>query len=768
MATTVGRVEIEVDADGGDLVRQMRVIGRRAGNQMGGEMGKSLTNSFNREVTHFDKDGGITKIRESFKTLDKDWEKVSANFGTNSRRMGGHLGVLRGHVARTIGAWTLLVAVIGQGTAVLGSGLSAALTSLISSLGVGLVGALGLAGAALSGIIIQIALAGNSMRFLRDEVPAVGSALDSLSSSFEASGRRFAQAWGPSVARFLETLNAALGNTAIIDAFAASLSKITDAFSAVFTSPGGLMFMKALESTIPNALASLGTGFASLTGGLAAVFAGAAPELERFAGVFAAWADNWQKTMEAMAADGRLQEFFALAGQSIEAIFGLVGSLGGALMTLFQAGASSGNALLDKLSGIFDKWNEWMQSVEGQNALEEWFANGEKILSAVFDLLGDLGTVLADLVTPQAVESLVTFLDSLGQALPILGQIIGLVGDLQVLNIFAELLNLVSAILTPLMPVLSEFATTLGTILLEAVAELAPVFADLATQMAPVVEAIGELIIALLPPLIDIVIAVIENIAAWVTIFSALDDAFGKNDESTSTWKDIVFGAFQIIGGIITTSIDAWTFLLNLFSDLLTGDFSGAFQTMYDFVVKIFDNFGLKIEEVLTWGQQLATDFGRFLGDIGRELGNFGDTVADIFGGVVGWIQDAIGWLGQLFGAASNAGNAVSGARSRSNGGGTSRPMASGGRLFGPTRILAGESGPEAIVPLRRSLSQVDPSVRFLSAVAQGKMPAMASGGIVGGGRQVIFQSGAIVVQGSGNPEAVAVGVLNRAAERLS
>lgn len=93
---------------------------------------------------------------------------------------------------------------------------------------------------------------------------------------------------------------------------------------------------------------------------------------------------------------------------------------------------------------------------------------------------------------------------------------------------------------------------------------------------------------------------------------------------------------------------------------------------------------------------------------------------------------------------------------------------ASGGMLNGPRKILAGEAGPEAIVPLRRPLSQVDPSVRALSAIAQGLTPKMASGGIIGApSRQVVFEAGSIVVQGTTDPREAALEVADAVAERV-
>lgn len=93
------------------------------------------------------------------------------------------------------------------------------------------------------------------------------------------------------------------------------------------------------------------------------------------------------------------------------------------------------------------------------------------------------------------------------------------------------------------------------------------------------------------------------------------------------------------------------------------------------------------------------------------------------------------------------------------------KKQASGG-LFEGIRgvgvpVTVGEAGAEAIVPLNRPLAQVDPSVRLLSAIAQGK--GMASGGVVGQGRTVNIQPGAItVVSPNADARAVAAEFLNK------
>jgi hypothetical protein len=96
--------------------------------------------------------------------------------------------------------------------------------------------------------------------------------------------------------------------------------------------------------------------------------------------------------------------------------------------------------------------------------------------------------------------------------------------------------------------------------------------------------------------------------------------------------------------------------------------------------------------------------------------------------------------------------------------------MASGGVLTGPRNIVAGEAGPEAIVPLNRPLSQVDPSVRALSAIAQGlsSTPHLASGGVaLPGGGQTTIMPGAFQIN-TRDPYRAAIEVLDGIAEGVN
>ena len=84
-------------------------------------------------------------------------------------------------------------------------------------------------------------------------------------------------------------------------------------------------------------------------------------------------------------------------------------------------------------------------------------------------------------------------------------------------------------------------------------------------------------------------------------------------------------------------------------------------------------------------------------------------------------------------------------------------PTASGGIFSGPQTRLIGEAGPEAVVPLNRPLSQVDPAVRALSAVAQGKASTVTNNN----GRTVEV-GGLTIITPTKDPAAVAREAVNQ------
>ncbi|MFD4957392.1 hypothetical protein [Microbacterium sp. NPDC058389] len=153
---------------------------------------------------------------------------------------------------------------------------------------------------------------------------------------------------------------------------------------------------------------------------------------------------------------------------------------------------------------------------------------------------------------------------------------------------------------------------------------------------------------------------------------------------------------------------------------------------------------------------RLASPFTSFFGDVKRNWENFwgglGLAADNAWNTVRSTVDKIVSKIQQI---ASNPFGAIGSVFS-------GQGFASGGILTGPAHILAGEAGPEAIVPLNRSLGSVDPSVRALSAIAQGKTTAMASGGVVGAGR--VQNNTFNINDRSGDPRRTANEVIRRLA----
>ena len=250
-----------------------------------------------------------------------------------------------------------------------------------------------------------------------------------------------------------------------------------------------------------------------------------------------------------------------------------------------------------------------------------------------------------------------------------------------------------------------------------------------------------------------------------------------------STWADIKTNwsnAFSALvgnnGGWLTQLVNGWmTTLTTLRSNVQTwwGQVTTGWSQFWDTVHTIVSNGWALIVAILTGGD-IKGAWERLWQSLPQPVKDAWGTVTGIISGAVKTIQGIlsslkstidgiIGAFQRMTGAANTAKTA--GANAKSGGGG----MASGGILFGPHRILAGEAGPEAIVPMRRPLSMVDPSVRWLSAIAQKKTAVMAAGGVSGApSRTITVAEGAIQIFGAADPRRDANEVLVRLAEQVA
>jgi hypothetical protein len=511
--------------------------------------------------------------------------------------------------------------------------------------------------------------------------------------------------------------------------------------------------------------------FANMEGPIKSITA-ALPQISEGLNAFSANIGmNIGRIFESLASDDSIQNINALfSGMQpiLNALTTAAIGFGDAIAEILVISLPFAEKFAVAIGEVATQFSTWASSEEGRARITKFFETAERIMPLVMDLVVALGNALAGLVTPTTIKGTEQFLTSLTNFVPVLGQVVGVIANLNIFGVIAALLDTFGAALAPLIPPLLTLADVIGTQLVAGVTSLAPQFALLGETLAPIITNLTPIVEALLPTLFALIGSGIGVLTGIIDVFSALIEVLIGTGEETTVFGEVVINVLNVIGPAFAIWNSMVSGGLKIIADLLRGDSSAAWQHFEDIVHGVVDALGLNWDNMKIGMDILKQKIKDVLAGIEGFFRDFGRTVTGIFDSIAGAIEGAIGWFNDLFNAASNASSAAAGAANSGGGGGRGAlPQAMGGIHFGPTHVLMGEAGPEAIVPLRRPLSAVDPSVRALSAFAQGiGTPRMAAGGVVTGGKSISIAEGAIQVNGSIDPRRTAIEVVNRIVER--
>lgn len=552
-----------------------------------------------------------------------------------------------------------LIAISAGSMATLLSGLASSITAIISSLGMAIAAIIPL-GAALAGAALGVALIASSMDELKAATPGLNEAIASVGEAWQTQVDSFATSgFGEALKGLMTEFATTIGSVDFGTPFGEAMAGIADSFTEVLQSPGVQAFMEALTTTIPAAVQGFGQGLAGVLGGLASLLAGAAPHAQALGEQFRAWGTRFSESMEVMRTDGTLDRVFTTARESLDAVMGLVGSLGGALGSLFMLGADSGNRMLEALTGIVDRFTAWMGTDAGRASMLEWFRSGEAIMASMAPLLTGLAEGLGALVTPHTIGQFAALMESVGEFLPILAEMLAVVSELGILNIIVEAFNLLGQAIQPLLPALHDMAGVVGPTLQGALGALAPLLTS---------------IFGLFEPLIR----------AWTTIASTvgptLVDAIGRITSALTPILDVIKNVVSAVTG----------FLAPILGDVLVGIINnviGVVEGLSQFIMGVVDT--VKALFSGEWGQAweaaksavsgAVTAIWNFLqlwiiGRIGSLFRAFGPWLKSVFGaawtGLRAVVSNVLRGIGQLIGALlrgfgsiiSGAGRAIGGA----------------------------------------------------------------------------------------------------------
>jgi len=124
------------------------------------------------------------------------------------------------------------------------------------------------------------------------------------------------------------------------------------------------------------------------------VFAILAPLGVQFAESLRKMADH---LAEFLAQPGKLDELsvkFQDWYDKLAQVFRIIGNVFTALWEILGVGAEFGTSMFDSLEKVTGKWAEWTQSIEGQTALQDWFAKSQPLMHEIWLLIKDIADIV--------------------------------------------------------------------------------------------------------------------------------------------------------------------------------------------------------------------------------------------------------------------------------------------------------------------------------------------------------------------------------------
>jgi phage-related protein len=576
------------------------------------------------------------------------------------------------------------------------------------------------------------------------------------------------------------------GAKGILDALTPTLTRSADALSkflddliADFSTGRMKDLLSPLEVLLPDILSNLLDLIRNLSTGLTGMFAAISPIVEEVTQAIADAAGEWSEWVQSAEGQTAIKDFFADARDAAKALWDIVKNVWDAIKVFFEEGNETGQAFLDKIVQLTKQFAEWLDSPEGREELQQWFQYAKEVASELGDVLSSVRDLFDELNTPTNRELFLILLRGVSGLIDGLTELAGWVErTLQSFTNFglnlgasasqwgADLVNGFSQGIGNAWSGFLEWWESIWNGLVEwfkglfGIHSPSTLFAGFGRDiLAGLVQGFGEAwgrvtewwngtALPFFQSLPERVGAALE--AAWDFLWSPISERWAK---VTTWWTGTAQPWLTALPGKAESALTKfWSFLFSPISNAwasVTGWWNGSAQpwlnglpgrakTQFD---KLWNSLPSGItsawSRVTGWWNGTAMPFFRGLPgkltSVGEQMINsMLQGIKNVWWTVTNWLSNAVG----------NIRLTIPTPR-------ISMPslpwMASGGIANGARVVGIGEAGPEAVVPLNRPLSQVDPSVRWLSAIAQGKAPVNADTG--GSGTGVTIAPGAITVQ---------------------
>lgn len=267
-----------------------------------------------------------------------------------------------------------------------------------------------------------------------------------------------------------------------------------------------------------------------------------------------------------------------------------------------EEGAYDTYGALDDIKEV--KYNDLGSMLEGLKRSVEMLALplGEMLIPAFEDLIGVITPLIEDGTLEEIISSFGAFLEPLTEmAADILPQIVDLFSQL----VSEEILPLLT---NTLLPALMEIFESLAPVVELIITELLPPLVDVFTQLIP---PITELITNLIPPLVSIFEALMPVITQLISsllppllqLFSSLTPLIQVLtpviSEVAGMLSEHLSGAIDAVMPIIQNLIDRFTAIIDFLTNVFTGNWEGAWDSIVEIVRSCLNTIPSVIESVV-------------------------------------------------------------------------------------------------------------------------------------------------------------------------
>lgn len=760
-----------------------------------------------------------TDIKASFTAAGGGLRGLVAAGGTGLKAVGSNLYVLAGALAAAL----LLIGPLLSGLSLL----AGVATALASSIGFALVGSVGaLAGAVLpvAAAVGGLALAFSTLS--AEQKKSLAPTKAAFASWQDAANRGLFNRLGDQMKRLgpiMESLSPIIRKVGT--QLGRQFELAFDAMNSGGKNGPFAQFRQALDNFLPDATKRIGDIIRQLAGGMGGLFRGLIPITREFLGWLDGITERFSKWANSARGQNSIKEFFRNAGNSAREFGGFLLSVSRLLGTIMSAGRSTGDSLFGSMTDSIDRWNAALKA--NPDMLNNWFDSAKKFGRAIGDALVAIGQLFALLDTNTgrflitlAFKGLAASMTAIGGLLYVPAKLMDVIGGIghksseskPKVDSFAGSLDQISGAATRATRALAlqklqqsdtidmarQFGISTRDLVSASLGEkdaIQRVNGHLKTHGDLLKSLTGNSILANIHKIGD------EYDAAGNKI---KDSARAARDaqEATTSWKEALAGiknknlriAVKAAGMDLTfnqlkrlnkqfdlTPKQVRTIIKATGTDMTNAQIKEVMKRLG--ILK-----GTKTNPKVTLDKK---EVDRKVPDIVQALTKVQRTKTNPKVGIDDKASAPLKGVDALakllatrrptipvhadtnpartaLDAIQRQVNALYGktivVRTQHMDTRIGAPKTAIGGLFNGAQVrLIGEAGPEAVVPLNRPLSQVDPAVRALSAIAQGKAPGMARGGVVGNGRTLNFHEGSIqVVTPNADSRAVAADMVNR------